>query len=72
MTLGELPHLRWADCRVVALRLADSPALESAIPGRKSGPLEGLVGTLLLLCSPAGKWINGHSYSVDGGWIMRL
>ena len=54
---------------------ADSPvrtALESTIPGQKSGPPEDLVGTLLLLCSPAGKWINGQSYSVDGGWIMRL
>jgi NAD(P)-dependent dehydrogenase (short-subunit alcohol dehydrogenase family) len=53
----------------------DSPmreALEASIPGQKSGPPEDLVGTLLLLCSGAGKWITGQSYSVDGGWIMRL
>jgi NAD(P)-dependent dehydrogenase (short-subunit alcohol dehydrogenase family) len=53
----------------------DSPiraALESGIPGQKSGPPEDLVGTLLLLCSPAGQWINGQSISVDGGWVMRL
>jgi NAD(P)-dependent dehydrogenase (short-subunit alcohol dehydrogenase family) len=46
--------------------------LEAAIPGQKSGPPEDLVGTLLLLCSDAGRWITGQSYSVDGGWIMRL
>jgi NAD(P)-dependent dehydrogenase (short-subunit alcohol dehydrogenase family) len=53
----------------------DSPiraGLESGIPGQKSGPPEDLVGTLLLLCSPAGQWINGQSISVDGGWVMRL
>jgi NAD(P)-dependent dehydrogenase (short-subunit alcohol dehydrogenase family) len=47
-------------------------ALAAAIPGKKSGPPEDLVGTLLLLCSKAGDWINGQSISVDGGWIMRL
>jgi NAD(P)-dependent dehydrogenase (short-subunit alcohol dehydrogenase family) len=53
----------------------DSPmraALESGIPGKKSGPPEDLVGTLLLLCSSAGAWINGQSILVDGGWVMRL
>jgi NAD(P)-dependent dehydrogenase (short-subunit alcohol dehydrogenase family) len=53
----------------------DSPmraALEGGIPGKKSGPPEDLVGTLLLLCSSAGAWINGQSISVDGGWVMRL
>jgi NAD(P)-dependent dehydrogenase (short-subunit alcohol dehydrogenase family) len=53
----------------------DSPmraALEASIPGQKSGPPEDLVGTLLLLCSEAGRWITGQTYSVDGGWIMRL
>jgi NAD(P)-dependent dehydrogenase (short-subunit alcohol dehydrogenase family) len=54
---------------------ADSPirtALEATIPGKKSGPPEDLVGTLLLLCSSAGDWINGQTISVDGGWVMRL
>jgi NAD(P)-dependent dehydrogenase (short-subunit alcohol dehydrogenase family) len=54
---------------------ADSPVragIESMIPGQKSGPPSDLVGTLLLLCSPAGNWINGQSISVDGGWVMRL
>jgi NAD(P)-dependent dehydrogenase (short-subunit alcohol dehydrogenase family) len=53
----------------------DSPmraGLEMTIPGKKSGPPEDLIGTLLLLCSRAGDWINGQSISVDGGWIMRL
>jgi NAD(P)-dependent dehydrogenase (short-subunit alcohol dehydrogenase family) len=53
----------------------DSPireALEAGIPGKKSGPPEDLVGTLLLLCSSAGDWINGQTISVDGGWVMRL
>ena len=53
----------------------DSPmraALEGGIPGKKSGPPEDLVGTLLLLCSSVGAWINGQSISVDGGWVMRL
>jgi NAD(P)-dependent dehydrogenase (short-subunit alcohol dehydrogenase family) len=53
----------------------DSPvreAIASRIPGQSSGPPADLIGTLLLLCSKAGKWINGQSISVDGGWIMRL
>lgn len=53
----------------------DSPiraSLEQGIPGKKSGPPEDLVGTLLLLCSRAGDWINGQTILVDGGWIMRL
>ena len=53
----------------------DSPfrdAIAATIPGKKSGPPEDLVGTLLLLCSKAGEWINGQTISVDGGWVMRL
>jgi NAD(P)-dependent dehydrogenase (short-subunit alcohol dehydrogenase family) len=53
----------------------DSPfrdAIAATIPGKKSGPPEDLVGTLLLLCSKAGDWINGQTISVDGGWVMRL
>jgi NAD(P)-dependent dehydrogenase (short-subunit alcohol dehydrogenase family) len=53
----------------------DSPAhqaIAATIPGQKSGPAEDLVGTLLLLASDAGRWINGQVISVDGGWIMRL
>jgi len=54
---------------------ADSPmraALAGAIPGKKMAPPRDLLGTLLLLASPAGEWINGQTISVDGGWIMRL
>ncbi len=47
-------------------------ALAAAIPGKKSAPADDLLGTLLLLASPAGAWINGQTVSVDGGWIMRL
>lgn len=53
----------------------DSPfrdVLGAQIPGKTSGPPADLVGTMLLLCSPAGEWINGQTISVDGGWIMRL
>jgi NAD(P)-dependent dehydrogenase (short-subunit alcohol dehydrogenase family) len=54
---------------------ADSPhraALAAAIPGKKMAPAEDLLGTLILLASDAGVWINGQTFSVDGGWIMRL
>jgi NAD(P)-dependent dehydrogenase (short-subunit alcohol dehydrogenase family) len=54
---------------------ADSPhraALAAAIPGKKQAPADDLLGTLLLLASDAGVWINGQTISVDGGWIMRL
>jgi NAD(P)-dependent dehydrogenase (short-subunit alcohol dehydrogenase family) len=47
-------------------------ALAATIPGKPSGPPEDLVGTLLLLCSRAGDWINGQTILVDGGWISRL
>lgn len=53
----------------------DSPfreVLGQQIPGKTSGPPADLVGAMLLLCSPAGDWINGQTISVDGGWIMRL
>ena len=68
------PGLVAAESGYVSLP-ADSPiraALEAGIPGKKSGPPEDLVGTLLLLCSSAGDWINGQTISVDGGWVMRL
>jgi NAD(P)-dependent dehydrogenase (short-subunit alcohol dehydrogenase family) len=54
---------------------ADDPmraGLKMMIPGKKEAPAEDLVGTLLLLCSKAGDWINGQTYLVDGGWIARL
>jgi NAD(P)-dependent dehydrogenase (short-subunit alcohol dehydrogenase family) len=53
----------------------DDPAramIAAGIPGKMGGPPRDLVGALLLLCSPAGDWINGQTISVDGGWIMRL
>ncbi len=53
----------------------DSPmrtALKAAIPGKEQAPSDDLTGTLLLLASSAGEWINGQTISVDGGWIMRL
>jgi NAD(P)-dependent dehydrogenase (short-subunit alcohol dehydrogenase family) len=54
---------------------ADSPmrsAILAAVPGKKEGPPDDLVGTVLLLASHAGDWINGQTISVDGGWIMRV
>jgi NAD(P)-dependent dehydrogenase (short-subunit alcohol dehydrogenase family) len=68
------PGLVAAESGYVSLA-KDSPirsAIEAGIPGKKSGPPEDLVGTLLLLCSSAGDWINGQTISVDGGWVMRL
>ena len=68
------PGLVAAESGYVSLA-KDSPmrtALEAGIPGKKSGPPEDLVGTLLLLCSKAGDWINGQTILVDGGWVMRL
>jgi NAD(P)-dependent dehydrogenase (short-subunit alcohol dehydrogenase family) len=53
----------------------DSPVrdmLGAQIPGKTQGPPADLIGTMLLLCSRAGDWINGQTISVDGGWIMRL
>jgi NAD(P)-dependent dehydrogenase (short-subunit alcohol dehydrogenase family) len=46
--------------------------ITAPIPGKKSAPPTDLVGALLLLCSPAGDWINGQTLIIDGGWITRL
>ena len=57
------PGLVAAESGYVSLA-EDSPirsAIEAGIPGKKSGPPEDLVGTLLLLCSKAGDWINGQT-----------
>lgn len=54
---------------------ADSPIrahLASQVPGRPSAPAEDLMGTMLLLTSEAGSWVNGQHIGVDGGWIVRL
>ena len=53
-------------------RPAPARMLANTIPGKKSAPADDLLGTLLLLASDAGVWINGQVISVDGGWIMRL
>ena len=47
-------------------------AILAGVPGKKEGPPDDLVGTILLLASKAGDWINGQTISVDGGWIMRV
>jgi NAD(P)-dependent dehydrogenase (short-subunit alcohol dehydrogenase family) len=54
---------------------ADSPVrahFVSQVPGKPSAPAEDLMGTILLLTSDAGSWINGQNISVDGGWMVRL
>lgn len=38
---------------------------------RPRGEPDELVGTALLLCSDAGKWITGQTIHVDGGWVLR-
>jgi NAD(P)-dependent dehydrogenase (short-subunit alcohol dehydrogenase family) len=45
--------------------------LQMTCAGNPRGAPEDLVGTLLLLCSPAGQWITGQTIHVDGGWVMR-
>ena len=52
----------------------DSPFikfLEANVAMRVRGAPDELVGTLLLLCSPAGAWITGQVIHVDGGWVLR-
>ena len=45
--------------------------LAASVCTRASGEPDELVGTLLLLCSPAGAWITGQTIHVDGGWVLR-
>lgn len=45
--------------------------LTMACPIHPRGEPDDLVGTAVLLCSEAGKWITGQTIHVDGGWIMR-
>lgn len=71
---GIAPGLVDNDSAYVSLP-KDSPVrdfLGAQIPGKTQGPPADLIGTMLLLCSPAGDWITGQTISVDGGWIMRL
>jgi NAD(P)-dependent dehydrogenase (short-subunit alcohol dehydrogenase family) len=52
----------------------DSPFvkfLEATVAMRVRGQPDELVGSLLLLCSPAGDWITGQVMHVDGGWVLR-
>ena len=54
---------------------SDSPIRQhftTQVPGRPSAPAEDLMGTILLLTSEAGSWVNGQQISVDGGWMVRL
>jgi len=60
-------------------RSAGAPGTEkrtaryAGIPhARPDRPPTDLVGTLLLLASDAGDFINGQTINVDGGWVMRL
>jgi NAD(P)-dependent dehydrogenase (short-subunit alcohol dehydrogenase family) len=36
------------------------------------GTPEDVHGALLLLTTPAGRWITGQTLNVDGGWVMRI
>ena len=52
----------------------DSPFiqfLQMACAIHPRGEPDELVGTAILLCSEAGKWISGQTIHVDGGWVMR-
>jgi NAD(P)-dependent dehydrogenase (short-subunit alcohol dehydrogenase family) len=39
---------------------------------RPDRPPEDLVPTLLLLVGPGSDYINGQTFNVDGGWVIRL
>lgn len=41
------------------------------IPAGRWGEPEDLVGMVVLLCSPAGAYISGGVFNVDGGWLGR-
>ena len=45
--------------------------LKATVAMRPKGEPDELVGTLLLLVSPAGAWITGQTIHVDGGWVIR-
>ena len=45
--------------------------LQMNVCTQASAPPDDLVGTLLLLCSPAGQWMTGQTLHVDGGWVLR-
>ena len=52
----------------------DSPLVEfveSKTPIQGRDTPDALCGALLLLTSPAGRWITGQVLNVDGGWVMR-
>ena len=45
----------------------------SSIPHKRPDrPPKDLVGTLILLASDDGDYINGQTINVDGGWVIRL
>jgi NAD(P)-dependent dehydrogenase (short-subunit alcohol dehydrogenase family) len=45
--------------------------LKATVAMRAQGEPHELVGPLLLLCSPAGRWMTGQVLHVDGGWVVR-
>jgi NAD(P)-dependent dehydrogenase (short-subunit alcohol dehydrogenase family) len=48
-------------------------SLDAVIPNPEPDrPPSVLVGTLLLLASAEGDYINGQTINVDGGWVIRL
>ncbi len=47
--------------------VAEGAALAARIPAGRLGTPEDLVGAALLLCSDAGRYINGQNLFVDGG-----
>lgn len=58
----------------LALTPDDSPLVqyvEAKTPIQGRDTPDALCGALLLLVSPAGRWMTGQVLNVDGGWVMR-
>lgn len=47
------------------------PAIRGRIPAGRWGDADDVVGAVVFLCSPAARYVHGHTVVVDGGWMGR-
>jgi 2-dehydro-3-deoxy-D-gluconate 5-dehydrogenase len=45
--------------------------LTARIPAGRWGQPDDIAGAVLFLCSPAARYVHGHTLVVDGGWLAR-